>query len=102
MTLAPERPGALDRIRRLVEAGHKVIVYDTRQEAIGGGFDLDTDEGAAEYECDEDGIVEGRLQGWYKERVLLDQPYVRDEKQTVGQLLAGAELIRFAQAVVGS
>jgi elongation factor Ts len=48
-----------------------------------------------------DKIVEGRLQGWYKERVLLDQPYVRDEKQTVGQLLGGAELIRFAQAVVG-
>ena len=49
-----------------------------------------------------DKIVEGRLQGWYKERVLLDQPYVRDEKQTIGQLLGGAELIRFAQAVVGS
>jgi elongation factor Ts len=48
-----------------------------------------------------DKIVEGRLQGWYKERVLLDQPYVRDEKQTIGQLLGGAELIRFAQAVVG-
>ena len=26
-------------------------------------------------------IVEGRLQGWYKERVLLDQPFVRDEQQ---------------------
>ena len=49
-----------------------------------------------------DKIVEGRLRGWYKERVLLDQPYVRDEKQTIGQLLGGAELIRFAQAVVGS
>ena len=30
-------------------------------------------------------IVEGRLGGWYKERVLLDQAYVKDEKQTVGQ-----------------
>ena len=49
-----------------------------------------------------DKIVEGRLQGWYKERVLLDQPYVRDEKQTIGQLLGDAELIRFAQVVVGS
>ena len=49
-----------------------------------------------------DKIVEGRLQGWYKERVLLVQPYVRDEKQTIGQVLGDAELIRFAQAVVGS
>ena len=28
-------------------------------------------------------IVEGRLTGWYKERVLVDQPFVRDDKLTV-------------------
>jgi elongation factor Ts len=49
-----------------------------------------------------DKIVEGRLQGWYKERVLLEQPFVRDEQQTIGQVLGGAEVLRFAQAVVGS
>jgi elongation factor Ts len=49
-----------------------------------------------------DKIVEGRLQGWYKERVLLDQPFVRDEQYSIGQLLGGAQLVRFAQAVVGS
>lgn len=49
-------------------------------------------------------IVEGRLGGWYKERVLLDQPFVRDEKQTIGQLLGAgqAELAGFAQIYVGS
>ena len=47
-------------------------------------------------------IVEGRLQGWYRERVLLEQPFVRDERQTIGQLLVGEELLRFAQVVVGS
>lgn len=47
-------------------------------------------------------IVEGRLNGWFKERVLLDQPYVRDEKRTVADFLGGAELRRFAQVVVGS
>lgn len=48
-------------------------------------------------------IVEGRLAGWYKERVLLDQPFVRDEKQTVAQLVesAGAELIGFVQVFIG-
>jgi len=47
-------------------------------------------------------IVEGRLNGWFKERVLLEQAYVRDEKQTIAGLLGGAELRRFAQVVVGS
>ncbi len=47
-------------------------------------------------------IVEGRLQGWYKEHCLLDQPYVRDEKQTIAALLGPAEVRRFAQVVVGA
>jgi elongation factor Ts len=46
-------------------------------------------------------IVEGRLGGWYKERVLLDQPYVRDEKQTIAKLLGPASVTEFAQVVVG-
>jgi elongation factor Ts len=49
-------------------------------------------------------IVEGRLNGWYKERVLLEQPFVRDEKQTVAQVVdsGGAELVRYAQAYIGA
>ncbi len=46
-------------------------------------------------------IVEGRLNGWYKERVLLDQPYVKDEKQTIATLLGSATVTAFAQVVVG-
>jgi elongation factor Ts len=48
-------------------------------------------------------IVEGKLNGWYKQRVLLDQPFVRDEKQTVAKLVAaaGAEIVSFGQIVVG-
>ena len=46
-------------------------------------------------------IVEGRLNGWYKERVLLDQPYVKDEKQTIAKLLGSAKVTQFAQVVVG-
>lgn len=48
-------------------------------------------------------IVEGRLNGWYKERVLVEQPYVRDEKQTIGQLVeaAGARVVTFAQITIG-
>jgi elongation factor Ts len=46
-------------------------------------------------------IVEGRMNGWFKERCLLEQSYVRDEKQTVGHLLGSAKVVRFAQVVVG-
>jgi len=47
-------------------------------------------------------IVEGRLTGWFKERVLLDQAYVRDEKQTIAGLLGSAHIVAFAQIVVGT
>jgi elongation factor Ts len=46
-------------------------------------------------------VVEGRLNGWYKERVLLDQAYVKDEKQTIAKLLGPAKVTQFAQVVVG-
>ncbi len=46
-------------------------------------------------------VVEGRMNGWYRERVLVEQPYARDEKRSVGDLLGGAEIVRFTQVVVG-
>ncbi len=46
-------------------------------------------------------IVEGRLNGWFKERVLVDQAYVKDEKRTIGALLGDARVAQFAQVVVG-
>jgi elongation factor Ts len=47
-------------------------------------------------------VVEGRLNGWFKERVLLEQPYAKDEKQTIKQLLGGAAVVRFAQVKIGA
>ena len=47
-------------------------------------------------------IIEGRLNGWFKERCLLEQPYVRDEKQTIAQLLGDASIVQFAQVVIGA
>ena len=48
-------------------------------------------------------IVEGRLNGWYKERVLLDQAFVRDDKLTVAQFVesGGSSIVRFAQLFIG-
>lgn len=47
-------------------------------------------------------IVEGRLGAWYKDQVLIDQPYVKDDKKTIAQLLGDASIVRFAQVSIGS
>lgn len=48
-------------------------------------------------------IVEGRLNGFYKDVVLLDQPSVTDSKKTVGAVLteAGANVTSFLRFEVG-
>jgi len=49
-------------------------------------------------------IIEGKLNGWFKRvpgGVLLEQPYAKDDKLTVQQVLGGATLVRFAQVTVG-
>jgi elongation factor Ts len=46
-------------------------------------------------------IIEGRMNGWFKERCLLEQPYARDEKRTIADFIGSAEIVRFAQVVVG-
>ena len=46
-------------------------------------------------------IIEGRLTGWFKERVLLEQSYVRDEKKSIAALLGDATLVSFAQVIIG-
>jgi elongation factor Ts len=47
-------------------------------------------------------IVEGRLNGWFRERSLLEQPFVKDEKRTIGQVLGDARVVRFAQVEIGA
>jgi elongation factor Ts len=48
-------------------------------------------------------IVEGKLKAWFKEYVLLDQPFVKDDSKTVGELLkaAGLKVVRFVRYKVG-
>lgn len=49
-------------------------------------------------------IVEGRVNGFFKENVLLDQPFAKDSKKSVGKVLeeAGASATQFARFRVGS
>jgi elongation factor Ts len=46
-------------------------------------------------------IVEGRLQGFYKDVCLLEQPFAKDDKQQVKDLLGGATIVRWAQLEIG-
>jgi elongation factor Ts len=47
-------------------------------------------------------IVEGRLNAWYKDQVLLEQGFVRDDKVTITEFLGDATLVRFAQVFIGA
>ncbi|WP_394277568.1 translation elongation factor Ts [Luteococcus sp.] len=49
-------------------------------------------------------IVEGRLNGFYKDVCLVEQPAVSDDKKTVGQLLdaAGVKITRFVRLSAGA
>ena len=46
-------------------------------------------------------IVEGRLGGFFKTIALLEQPYAKDDKQSIKQILGNASVIRFAQVEIG-
>jgi elongation factor Ts len=46
-------------------------------------------------------IVDGRLGGFYKDVALLDQPYAKDDKQSVKQFIGSATIVRFAQVEIG-
>ncbi len=46
-------------------------------------------------------IVEGRMQGFFKDVVLLEQPYAKDDKQSIAQLLGDATVVAFAQVEIG-
>jgi elongation factor Ts len=48
-------------------------------------------------------MVEGRLRNFYAESVLLEQPFVKDDKQTVGQFAKsrGLEIVQFAHWELG-
>jgi elongation factor Ts len=46
-------------------------------------------------------IVEGRLNGFFKDVALLEQPYAKDDKQSITQFIGSASIVRFAQVEIG-
>lgn len=46
-------------------------------------------------------IVDGKLNGYFKDLCLLEQPYAKDDKQSVKQFIGAASIVRFAQVEIG-
>lgn len=46
-------------------------------------------------------IVEGRINGFFKDVALLEQAYAKDDKQTVKQIIGSAGIVGFAQVEIG-
>ena len=48
-------------------------------------------------------ILAGKMKTWLAENVLVEQPFVKDDSKTVGQLLAqhGLKLVKFVRYKVG-
>src|SRR5262249_54098885 len=44
-------------------------------------------------------IIEGKLNAWYKDNVLVEQPFIKDDTKSVGQILkaAGVEPTKFVR-----
>ena len=107
---------AVEVVGGTVELAHEIAVHVAfAQPTFLSRDEVPADEVAAERETLEgitraegkpeaamEKIVEGRLTGWFKERVLLEQSYVKDEKSTIAQLLGDASIARFALVSIGS
>ena len=90
-------------VRALIAAGAEVQVLMSRTAtAFIGPLTLETlsrNEGKPEAALPK--IVEGRLGGFFKDVVLLEQPYAKDDKQSIQQFIGKAGVVRFAQVEIG-
>lgn len=46
-------------------------------------------------------IVDGRVQGFFKDICLLEQPYAKDDKQSVAQVVGKSTIVRYSQVEIG-
>jgi elongation factor Ts len=46
-------------------------------------------------------IVEGRINGFFKDVALLEQPYAKDDSKSVQQFIGSASIVRYAQVQIG-
>lgn len=46
-------------------------------------------------------VVEGRVNGFFKDICLLEQPYAKDDKVSIAQFIGASQIVRFAQVEIG-
>ena len=46
-------------------------------------------------------IVEGRINGFFKDVALLEQPYAKDDKQSIKQFIGNATIVNYVQVEIG-
>ena len=46
-------------------------------------------------------IVDGKINGFFKDLCLLEQPYAKDDKKSVQQVIGSSSVVRFAQVEIG-
>jgi elongation factor Ts len=46
-------------------------------------------------------VVEGRINGFFKDICLLEQPYAKDDKVSITQFIGSSQIVRFAQVEIG-
>lgn len=92
-----------------MDATRYVSVEDVPEEAKEAELEIYRSQAADKPAEVQDKIAEGKLRKWYEEVCLLEQPYFRDEDQTVEQVRAALssemgeniEIKRFASFVLG-
>lgn len=92
MHIAFAQPMALNREQVPADAVEKERAF-ARQQIIDSGKPANL----------ADKILTGKMDRWFSERVLVEQPFVKDDKKTVGQVLkeAGIQITRYSRLQVG-
>ena len=89
--MRPEYVRVEDIPKEVLDRERKIL----REQALG--------EGKPEHIVDK--IVEGKLKKFYQEKVLLEQPFIKDDKKKVGQVIKesglGVEIKRFCRFELG-
>lgn len=85
-----------------VAAHREEVPAEVQEKELEIGREAARNEGKPEHILDR--IAQGKLDRYFKDNVLVEQPFVKDASQTVGQMLkqAGTHVVRFTRFALGA
>jgi elongation factor Ts len=85
-----------------VAANRDEVPEEVKQKELEIGREAARNEGKPEHILDR--IAQGKLERYYKDNVLVDQPFVKDSSMTVEEMLkkSGFEIVRYVRYALGS